>query len=105
MLLVRRGEEAAVLPGLWELPTLEAATPSPAEFAARFGGRWSFAAEPAAALRHAITFRRIELEVWPADWQPEGVAESGAADLRWTSAAEASRLALTGATRKLLARL
>jgi A/G-specific adenine glycosylase len=102
-LFVRRGDDAAILPGLWELPTIETERPEPAGFAARFGGEWRFGAE-LGRVRHAVTFRAIVLAVWAAEWTPGGiVAELPAA--RWLEPAEAGALALTGATRKLLAKL
>jgi A/G-specific adenine glycosylase len=103
LLLVRRPEDAEILPGLWEPPTLTGARPEPAEFAARFGGEWRFAAEPLARLRHTVTFRRIALGAWAADWLAGEIAEGD--DRRWSEPAAALGLPLTGAARKLLARL
>jgi len=102
-LFVRRGEDAAILPGLWELPTIESERPDPADFAARFGGEWRFGGE-LGRVRHAVTFRSIVLKVWAAEWTPDGVvAELPTA--RWLAPANAGTLALTGATRKLIAKL
>jgi A/G-specific adenine glycosylase len=103
VLLVRRGEGETLLPGLWELPTVEARGRRAAEtaLAARYGGRWTLG-PPAAKLRHGITFRAVELEARRAEWRSDGVCESGEAG--WFAPAEAERMALTGATRRLLAR-
>ena len=99
--LVRRAESEAVMPGLWEPPTVEAAGRRAAEaaFAARFGGNWRLSA-PVARLRHGITFREIELEARAARWQAAAVAEGDAAG--WFTRAELAALPLTGAARKLL---
>ncbi len=70
---------------------------------ARYGGEWRLA-EALARLRHAITFRAISMVARRARWRAGGnVAESGEA--AWLSPEAGRGLALTGATRKLLARL
>lgn len=104
VLLVRRAATEPVLAGLWELPTVEAEDLAGAEraLAARYGGTWRLGA-PAASLRHGITFRAIELAAHRAEWIPAEVAESPAAT--WLDPRRAAELALTGAARKLLARL
>jgi A/G-specific adenine glycosylase len=102
VLLVRRGLAEEVLPGLWELPTVEATDVAQAERAleARYGGRWQLG-ERAAKLRHGITFRSIELDAYRADWVPAEIAET--TEAAWIDPARGADLALTGATRKLLA--
>ena len=102
LLLVRRGEHEGVLPGLWEAPTVTAAGRGAAEdaLARRYGGRWKLG-RPLARLRHGITFRAVELEARRAEWTPGEVAEGVVAGR--FAPGEAERLALTGATRKLLA--
>lgn len=104
ILLVRRDPREPVLAGLWELPTVEAEERGEAEQAlgARYGGRWRLG-ERAASLRHGITYRSLEIAAHRAEWQPEGVAEGPEAT--WIEPARPERLALTGAARKLLARL
>jgi A/G-specific adenine glycosylase len=103
LLLVRRAESEAVMPGLWEPPTVEAPSRGAAEaaLAARFGGAWRLAA-PVARVRHGITFRSIELEARPARWSAAEVAAGNLAG--WFTPAELAALPLTGAARKLLAR-
>jgi A/G-specific adenine glycosylase len=102
-LFVRRGEDEAILPGLWELPTVAGEGPDPARFAARFGGEWSFGGE-LARVQHAVTFRAITLRLFAAEWRGgDGLRESSEA--RWLTPGAAGTLALAGATRKLLARL
>jgi A/G-specific adenine glycosylase len=105
VLLVRRGETEPLLSGLWELPTVEARGPRAAERALgeRFGGDWRLDGV-VARLRHTVTFRALEIEARRADWRPGGVAEAGAA-AGWFPPADAAALALTGVTRKLLARI
>jgi A/G-specific adenine glycosylase len=105
VLLVRRGEAEPLLSGLWELPTVEARGPRAAEVALgeRFGGHWRLDAV-VARLRHTVTFRALEIEARRAEWRPGAVAEAGAA-AGWFPPADAAALALTGVTRKLLARI
>src|SRR5690606_11875034 len=104
VLLVRRPADEPVLAGLWELPTVEAGDRAGAEhaLAARYGGSWRLGAA-LARLRHGITFRAIELAARRARWTPAGVAEGSEAT--WREPRRTADLALTGATRKLLARL
>lgn len=104
LLFARRAADDAVLPSLWELPTVEATSRAAAERAlgAGFGGRWRLGDELARA-RHAITHRAISIVVHAARWTPEGTGERS--ELEWKTAEEARERALTGATRKLLARL
>lgn len=90
--------------GLWELPTVAARGPRRAAAAlrARYGGDWRLAA-PLGAVRHAVTVRILEVELRPALWSPDGVSERG--ELAWHRRAALAALALTGATRKLLAQI
>ncbi len=124
VLLRRRGEDE-LLPGMWDLPgafggdagdrgrSLEevaAALPVEVEVGARLG-----------TLRHAITHRRITLEVIearrregrarganPNDGEGAGVAARGTplgrGEHRWCTVAEAAALALSAPARKILAR-
>lgn len=105
VLLVRRSEAEPLLSGLWELPTVEARGARAAERALgeRFGGAWRLDGV-VARVRHTVTFRALEIEARRAAWSPDGVAESGASS-GWFPRADAAALALTSATRKLLARL
>jgi A/G-specific adenine glycosylase len=105
LLLVRRAEGESVMPGLWELPTVEADGLPAAEaaLAARYGGRWRLG-EPLARARHAITVRRLEVALHGAEWEPQEIAETAAA-ADWFAPGEAAARALTGVTRKLLAAL
>jgi len=99
VLLERRADSAARMPGLYELPTREVGTPR-----GLFRDRW----EPAGAFvagrelgraRHTITRHRIDVCV------REGRVAAGArlpACLGWVDAQAALRLGLTGMARKLL---
>jgi len=103
-LFARRPDDDAVLPGMWELPTVEAPSRAAAARALEvaYGGRWRLEDELARA-RHAITRRAISIVVHAATWAPDGAGEAGV--LEWRTVEEAAQRALTGATRKLLARL
>ncbi|MBZ0102791.1 MAG: NUDIX domain-containing protein, partial [Thermoanaerobaculia bacterium] len=105
LLLVRRAEGETVMPGLWELPTVEADGLPAAEaaLATRYGGRWRLG-EPVARARHTITVRRLQVALHEAEWEPLEVAETAAA-ADWIAPGETAARALTGVTRKLLAAL
>jgi len=69
VLLVRRPEGDTLLGGFWELPWAEldgGSVPAETVFAQRYGGRWRLA-EPAARVRHAVTFRDLEVAVHRAE--------------------------------------
>ncbi len=104
ILLVRRDAHEELLPGLWELPSVEGAEPMrfAAGFAARYGGDWRFGAERA-RVRHAITFRALTITAFAADWTPTELAERE--DRGWFTPVAALALPLTGAARKLIRRL
>ncbi len=105
VLLVRRGAEETVMPGLWELPTV-AAERRPGGRARGALRRRLASRPPLARLRHGITFRALRVAVrarrgWTGG---DGVAEAGEAG--WFSArARRPALALTGARASSLARL
>lgn len=103
-LLVRRGDGERVMAGLWELPTVVARSRPAAELAlaARWGGHWRLE-RAGPRVSHRITYRAIELRLCRARWVTDEIAEGSPA--RWLRPEEAATLALTGATRKLLAEL
>ncbi len=69
--------------------------------AERYGGRWRLAA-PLATLRHAISNRRLEVELWRAELGAAGVvAES--AEAGWFEEGGLDELPLAGLARKALA--
>ncbi len=104
-LLLRRPESSELLAGLWELPTVPGRVQDAQEAAKQLYGLKLRAQERLIEVRHAITTRRIRLDVVRADLQGslEAVRESDWA-AGWFTAEEAERLALTGATRKALTR-
>ena len=107
LLLVRRAESEALLPGLWELPTVAARGKRAAEgaLARRYGGRWRLG-RPRWRLHHGITSRAIEIEARPAAWSAQSAGELAEGQVAgWFAPEEAAALALTGLARKLLARL
>lgn len=89
--LHQRPADAPLLPGLWELPVRR---------------RGQGAARRLGAVRHAITFRRIEAVVF-APVRRLGARTAVRADsvvrpCRWWTFADCRRLPLTGLTRKIL---
>ena len=104
-LLVRRGDDEELLPGLWELPATPGAEPDAAAFRARYGGEWSFGRERA-RIRHTITFRTLTISAYAAEWTPSELREPlEPASSGWFSPEAARALPLSGAARKLLRKL
>ncbi len=101
-LLVRRGDNETLMPGLWDFPAQRGAEPEPALFASAYGGEWNLG-RPLVRFRHAVTFRNFAVTAVDARWSPAGVSERSA--MEWFTPAEAARLPLTGTARKLLRRL
>jgi A/G-specific adenine glycosylase len=62
ILLFRRPEDSTLMAGLWELPWT-AADPAEEGLAERYGGRWSLG-ERLGEVRHSITYRDLELDVY-----------------------------------------
>lgn len=109
--LLQRRPPSGRMAGMWELPTRELAGAS--------GERYLWPAEHAAALedslrvgdalgsvRHTITRHRIEARVHRARAHDtrDALAGVGDAERRWADPAQRAELALTGMTRKILAR-
>lgn len=106
-LFLRRAEGASLLAGLWEMPTVAGVgAAAEAALAGALGGSWRLG-EELARVRHAITFRRLEIVARRAAWSPEGGAANVAEgnEAAWLAPAEARERALTGVARKLLDRL
>ncbi len=103
LLLFRRAADRRQLAGFWELPWVEGApgTAAERELSRRYGGRWRLG-EPLARVRHAITTRRIEAELWSAGIAGGEIAE-GAAAAGWYAPAELAELPTGSLVRKLLA--
>jgi len=109
VLLQRRPADARMA-RMWELPTRERVAAggqprlwpvryAPALAAARIG------AQALLRLRHAITTHRITLEVRAANLERGPALGRGTDELSWVREQELDELALTGMTRKALARL
>lgn len=100
-LFFRRPADAPYLGNMWELPTAPLADPSPAELAAElsrtYGGVFEIG-PPRRRFRHAITYRRLSVEVFSARWQGTPTRE-----LVWADAAERRRLGLSSMYAKALA--
>jgi len=103
--LVQRGNDLGLMPGMWELPEVEAGLPQSREKQlSRFprndhtNKHRHDGAEPFFTLRHSITVTDYTVRVWqmPA---PSAVAGS------WFAPEKASSLALTGLARKILQRV
>ncbi|MEO8504191.1 MAG: A/G-specific adenine glycosylase [Acidobacteriota bacterium] len=63
ILLVRLPDSSPTLGGTWEIPWVAAeASQSAAEFAERYGGKWSLGPSRG-TVKHAITYRAIEVDV------------------------------------------
>ncbi len=114
-LLFRRAEDAEVLAGTWELPWIELDGPEPrpvssrsagARLRSRYGGVWKLGRDLGSA-RHAITFRRLELEAFEAlaSFETDGeVSEVAEGPLgRYLAAAELARLPRSSLVEKILA--
>ncbi len=80
--LVQRPRNAALMPGMWELPEI----PPPAE-----------AVTPAFEVKHSITVTDYTVHVWRS-------RTSGNGSGRWVAQSRISKLALTGLARKVLRR-
>lgn len=105
VLLRRRDEDAALLPGLWELPGGFVDEGTPRRWLGRrvlttLGG--GEVAEEVTLVRHAITHRRIALHVFAC--RLTGAVPRAPA-LRWLRPTEAGHRGLTGATARALRQL
>jgi A/G-specific adenine glycosylase len=102
VLLVRR-PEGGVLARLWEIPQTSLESNGRADLAAELAQRHGLVISPGALLgvtRHAITFRRIRVEVYSARLaQP---APSDAEHVRWATPAQIADLPVSSMTHKIL---
>jgi A/G-specific adenine glycosylase len=119
VLLFRRPEGSTLLAGTWELPWVEALPDSgpddlqadpAAGLAERYGGRWRLTGPSVARVRHGITYRDIEVDVYRAEVWPAG---TGGTDFRTPDGLEAgffdaegrAKLPLSSLVGKVLAAL
>ena len=102
LLLFRRPESSRVLPGIWELPCVEAGRAERVEMAlaCRYGGEWKLQTY-ATRYRHAITYRDIEVEVWNADLRDSSLVAEGR-EAQWLSRSELDKLPLSALVHKAL---
>jgi len=103
LLLSRRPDDAPFLPGMWELPNVAgglAAPDLPGELAARYGGRWRLG-ESLGQVRHAITYRSFEVELWRGEWEGAGGVAEGV-ECGWFDEVARSRLPLAALVGKAL---
>ena len=106
VLLFRNAEDADLLAGLWELPSVIRAGRArrgwETALGHRFGGRWRLRSR-VGTVRHAITHRRIDLSVHRAALCDDGaVAEGAGLEAGWFSRAEIAELPTTSMVTKVL---
>lgn len=101
LLMRRRPVDASLLPGMWELPWVEAeaSTGPAAGLAGRYGGVWTVG-PPMGRVRHSITTRLLQVRVHAGSWSPSTVAESGS--LRWIDASRLEELPMSSLVEKVL---
>lgn len=105
VLLMRRPEGSDVLGGTWEVPWVPVAPMAPAVAAEealreRYGGRWRLG-DSAGNIKHAITFRALEVEIRRAELEGvDFVAES--VEARWFTRAELRHVPRSSLVQKIL---
>ncbi|HRC86285.1 MAG TPA: NUDIX domain-containing protein, partial [Thermoanaerobaculia bacterium] len=105
ILLLRRDDSRRLLAGTWELPWVEGVADGERgraglerELGVRYGARWELQ-EELGKVRHGITFRAIEAQVWRGNVSGgDSVAEGREAG--WFAPAELSRLAVSSLVAK-----
>jgi A/G-specific adenine glycosylase len=102
VLLRRRADGEAFLPGTWEPPWEPVSDEGllNVAFAAQLG---LCVREKLGALRHTITFRRLEVTVFRGSLEPLGAAVAERPGLRFVSPSELSALPTSALARKILA--
>ena len=104
ILFFRRPEDSELLAGLWELPWVDESDGPELEeqLSRRYGGSWAIG-EPEGRIRHAITFRSIEVEIRPGALKDiDDVGE--AREAGWLAPSALYRKPLSGLDRKVLSR-
>ena len=89
VLLVKRPENAALMPGMWELPQVPEPPPE---------------RQPILCVRHAITTSNYYVSVFAGDGQI-GIATPSGTERKWFPERKLTELPLTGLARKILMRL
>lgn len=104
VLLYRRPETRAVLPGTWELPWVEDVEGETTRLLQqRYGGDWSLG-PVAGRVRHTITYRSFKVEVRPAAVTGRAT-DSGELRSGWYRRSELRRLPLSSLVTKAMAAL
>lgn len=99
-LFFRRPADAPFLADMWELPTV-AATARAAienELSRTYGGSFRLAPEPPRSFRHGITYRRISVAVYAAEWRQAASPRES----RWADEGERRKLGLSSMFEKAL---
>ena len=91
VLLEQRPTEASLMPGMWELPEIDA-----------LNGDES---RRLLDVRHAITVTNYYVTIYRYDASAESTLPRGKGERRWVNSRELTELPLTGLTRKVLKRL
>ena len=104
ILFFRRPDASELLAGLWELPWVEENDGRQLEeqLARRYGGSWEVG-EPEGTIRHAITFRSIEVRIREGALRDSDDVREGR-EARWLAPAALERKPLSGLDRKVLRR-
>jgi len=104
ILFFRRPDDSELLAGLWELPWVDESDGQRLEerLSRRYGGHW-VVGEPESTVRHAITFRSIEVRIRHGALKDSGAVGEGR-EARWLAPAALDRKPLSGLDRKVLSR-
>lgn len=113
VLLVRRPETAGQLAGIWELPSVDARAGQRLEdreeiaqaLGRRYGGEWTVGSS-LGKVRHAITTRAFEVEIFEADLDPGEVAEAANGHVAgWFELSQLGELPISSLVTKVLERI
>ena len=104
ILFFRRPEDSELLAGLWELPWVDESDGPELEeqLSRRYGGSWVIG-EPEGTVRHAITFRSIEVSIRQGALREIDDVGDGR-EARWLAPTALDRNPLSGLDRKVLSR-
>ncbi len=106
VLLFRRPQGSELLAGMWELPNVPRAATAAATAAAlgrRYGGCWRLA-EAGARVRHAITYRALEIHVYRARFEAGGTVAEGP-EAAWVGDEDRRRFPVSSMVEKVLAQV
>jgi A/G-specific adenine glycosylase len=104
LLLFRRGDDATLLAGTWELPWIEAGEDAGPRLAARYGVGFAVG-ERVGTVRHAITTRRLRATLYRARIETASAAVAEGREAGWFAAGELGALPLSSLVHKALALL